>query len=300
MRQLSNEEIRKMKYLYTCERVSISKLRKVFKLQFDDIKKVLLENDVYVRTQRESRLTYQYDENYFSEIDTPDKAYWLGFIYADGFITKRANGSPVFGLTLADKEPLEKLNECLWSNKPIGKYKKTNSYSDKSTEYKLAFCSSKMVSNLEKWGCVENKTFKLKFPTFLSNELIPHFIRGYFDGDGSVFLHIQKVKDKEYAMLGSQFCGIKSFLIDLAKYIDAESCIYKDKRKETDCWRIQLESNIRSLKLYHYMYHNSGNMFLTRKRKKFEDFIKDRGSTTTISNPTYSDTEYKKLCYLED
>lgn len=113
MRKLSDEEIRKMKYLYTCERYSINKLRKVFKLQFEDIKKVLTDNGINVRTQRESRLTYQYDESYFSEIDTPDRAYWLGFIYADGFITKRVNGSTVFGLTLADREPLEKLNEYL-------------------------------------------------------------------------------------------------------------------------------------------------------------------------------------------
>lgn len=47
------------------------------------------------------------------------------------------------------------------------------------------------------------------------------------------------------------------------------------------------------------MYNNAGDMYLTRKRDKFENFIKDRGSTTTISNPTY-ESEYKKLCYIED
>jgi intein-encoded DNA endonuclease-like protein len=59
-----------------------------------------------------------------------------------------------------------------------------------------------MVADLEKWGCVENKTFKLNFPDFISEELIPHFIRGYFDGDGSVFLHKQKVNNLEYQSLG--------------------------------------------------------------------------------------------------
>jgi hypothetical protein len=62
---------------------------------------------------------------------------------------------------LGEKEPLENLNKCLESNKPIGEYKKVNSYSDKSIEYKLAFNSSKMVEDLERWGVVENKTFKL-------------------------------------------------------------------------------------------------------------------------------------------
>lgn len=300
MRQLNKQELNRLKHLYLYERQSINKLRKEFKLQFDAIKKILIESGIPVRTQRESRLTYQYNENYFSEINTHDKAYWLGFIYADGFITKKTNGSPVFGLTLGEKEPLEKLNSCLGSNKPIKEYKKTNSYSGNSVEYKLAFCSPKMVEDLERWGCVENKTFKLKFPTFLSEELMPHFIRGYFDGDGSVFLHIQKAHNKEYIMLGVQFCGIESFLRELAKHISAETCVYKDKRKSTDCWKIQLQSNVRSLELYHYMYHNAGNIYLSRKKDKFEDFIKDRGSTTTISNPTYVEPEYKSLCYIED
>lgn len=300
MRNLKEEEIREIVHLYTCDRLSINKIKKMFKLQFEDIKNLLIQNNIAVRNHRESRLTYTYNEDYFSEIDTPEKAYWLGFIYADGFITKKTNGSPVFGITLGEREPLDKLNKCLNSNKPIGIYKKVNSYSEKSIEYKLAFASSKMVSDLEKWGCIENKTFKLKFPTFLENNLIPHFIRGYFDGDGSVFLHVQKANYKEYIMLGTQFCGIKSFLEDLAKYINAETCIYKDRRKSTDCYRIQLESNIKSLKLYHYMYKNSSNLYLSRKKQKFDDFIKDRGSTTTISNPTYENVEYKKLCFIED
>lgn len=299
MRQLSSEEIQEIISLYQ-EGVSSSKLQKQFRLQYHDIKEILLAQGIQVRTHRESRIKYKRNENYFSQIDTPEKAYWLGFIYADGFITKRTNGNPVFGLTLGEKEPLENLNKCLESNKPIGEYKKVNSYSDKSIEYKLAFNSSKMVEDLERWGVVENKTFKLQFPTFLSESLIPHFVRGYFDGDGSVFLHIQKVNNKEYVMLGVQFAGIEQFLRQLATHINAENKVYRDNRKQTDCWKIQLQSNIECLKLYHYMYKDANNLFLSRKKNKFDDFIKDRGSTTTISNPIYGDAEYKKLCYIED
>ena len=80
-----------------------------------------------------------------------------------------------------------------------------------------------------------------------------------------------------------------------------EKCLYQDKRKETDCWRIQLNSNLRSLRLYHYMYKDCPDeIYLSRKREKFENFIKERGSETTIANPIYSDAEYKDLCYLED
>jgi mobile intron protein len=298
MRQLSLEEKLEIIKLYQ-EGSAANVLRKKFKLQFQDIKTVLTEYNITPRTHRESRKSYKYNENYFENIDTSEKAYWLGFIYADGFITRKTNGSAVFGLTLAEEEPLIKLNQCLESNKPIGKYKKVNSYNLNSIEYKLAFCSNKMVSDLEKHGCIERKTFKLKFPK-LNENLIPHFIRGYFDGDGSVFLHIQKANNTEYIMLGVTICGIKSFLDDLSKYIGFENCVYKDKRKKTDCYSIKLASNIRCLKLYHYLYNNAGNMYLSRKKDKFDNFIKDRGSTTTISNPIYNNSEYIKLCYIED
>nr|DAU84890.1 MAG TPA: endonuclease [Caudoviricetes sp.] len=298
MRQLSLEEKSEIIKLYQ-EGIAANTLKRKFKLQFQDIKTILTEYGITPRTHRESRKSYKYNENYFEHIDTPEKAYWLGFIYADGFITKKTNGNAVFGFTLAEEEPLIKLNQCLESNKPIGKYKKVNSYKSNSIEYKTAFCSNKMVSDLEKHGCVEGKTFKLKFPN-LDKNLIPHFIRGYFDGDGSVFLHTQKANNTKYTTLGVTICGIKSFLDDLSKYIGFENCVYKDKRKETDCYSIKLASNIRCLKFYHYLYNNANNMYLSRKKGKFDSFIKDRGSTTTISNPIYGNAEYKKLCYIED
>ena len=71
-------------------------------------------------------------------------------------------------------------------------------YSNKSYEYKLALNSDKLVSDIEKLGVVERKTLTLTFPN-LREDLIPHFIRGYFDGDGSVFLH--KGSRKEYSIL---------------------------------------------------------------------------------------------------
>lgn len=58
-------------------------------------------------------------------------------------------------------------------------------------------------------------------------------------------------------------------------------------------------SNIRSLELYHYMYKDCDDLYLSRKKEKFENFIKDKGSTTIITNPT-SSKEYIDLCYLED
>lgn len=184
----------------------------------------------------------------------------------------------------------------------IRQYTKTGGYKTESTEYKLTFCNDKVVSDLEKWGCVENKTFKLKFPEFLDKDLIPHFVRGYFDGDGSVFLYVQKTKTKDYVNLGITICGTESYLKEFAKACNLpENVVYKDKRKDTDCWSIKLASNLRCLTFYHFMYNDAGKLCLQRKRDKFEDFIKERGSTTIMDSLNREvNSEYLHLCYLED
>lgn len=244
---------------------------------------------------------YSLNENYFECLDSKDKAYFLGFIYADGFITKRSSGQNILGITLAESEPLDKFKKYIDCNKPIGIYKKTNSYSDKSVEHKLALVSNKLVSDIEKLGVIEQKTLVLTFPD-ISEELIPHFIRGYFDGDGSVFIHHDpRTKyDREY--LGISICGTKEFLEGLVKhldFLDENPCIYKEKRKETNCWNLKFASNIRSLNLYHYMYKDCDDLYLSRKKEIFENFIKERGSETIITNPT-NNKEYLNLCYVED
>ena len=205
-------------------------------------------------------------------------------------------------MTLAEIEPIDKFKKYIQTNKKVGYYKKTNSYSNKSYEYKLALNSDKLVSDIEKLGVIERKTLTLTFPN-IREDLIPHFIRGYFDGDGSVFLHKDSRKEYSYnEYLGINICGTKEFLVALTKhlpFLEEGQCIYKEKRRGTNCWNLKMISNIRSLELYHYMYKDCDDLYLSRKREKFENFIKDKGSTTIITNPT-SNKEYLNLCYLED
>lgn len=269
------------------------------------VRELLIQNDRKVPEPRKgcggAKRKYSLNENYFEELDSKDKAYFLGFIYADGFITKRSQGQDVLGLTLAETEPLDKFKKYIQTDKKYGVYKKKNSYHPGSIEYKLALISDKLVSDIEKLGVVEKKSLILKFPQ-IREDLIPHFIRGYFDGDGSVFLHKDSRPKYTNEYLGIDICGTNEFLNSITShldFIDTGSCIYKEKRKETNCWNIKFSSNIRSLSLYHYLYRDCDDLFLSRKRKIFEDFIKDKGSTTIITNPT-DNKDYLSLCYLED
>lgn len=298
MKKFTDEEIEQILLEYD-NGAYITHLNK--KYHTTKIRDLLIQNNRTVperqKKQGGSKRKYKFDENYFEQIDSKDKAYFLGFIYADGFITKRSTGQNLFGLTLAEIEPIDKLKHYMNCDKPVGYYKKTSSYSDKSYEYKFALTSNKLVSDLEKHGVIERKTLVLTFPN-LREDLIPHFIRGYFDGDGSVYLH---TPSERCSSLGINIYGTKEFLEDMVKnfkFMD-NPCIYKEKRKETNCWNFKVNSNIRSLSLYHYLYKDCDDLYLSRKKDKFENFIKERGSTTIIGSPT-NNREYLNLCYLED
>lgn len=95
-----------------------------------------------------------------------------------------------------------------------------------------------MVNDLEKLGCVSNKSLILKFPTKeqVPENLTSHFLRGYFDGDGSVFLseNSNGRTDVKYSRINVQLCGTFEFLDVVRSMFNLENCIYKEKRKESN------------------------------------------------------------------
>lgn len=114
-------------------------------------------------------------KNIFHIIDTEEKAYWLGFLYADGYVSKY-NQIEV-SLSLEDEEHLIKLKQFINTN--------TNIIKDEH-RCRLLFCSKELANDLAQLGCVNNKSLILQFPTEqqVPQELIRHFLRGYVDGDG--------------------------------------------------------------------------------------------------------------------
>lgn len=218
---------------------------------------------------------YTINEHFFDDINNEEKAYWLGFIFADGYITKRKNGQNIFAIKLSEIEPLQKISTAINSNKPIGVYISKSGYNKNKKYFQLSIISDHIVNTLEKLGCVQNKSLILKFPV-INSILIPHFIRGYFDGDGSVFYHTQKIKNKIYKYKGIHICGTYEFLNSIKielhnnKILNThEKCLYKEKRKKTNCWGLKLLSNKRTNKFLNYIYSNS-SICMERKYKYFE------------------------------
>jgi len=123
---------------------------------------------------------YSLDESFFDVVDTEEKAYILGFLYADG--CNDNNNSIKIELAEIDKEHLNKINKCFKSNAPIHERIPNKDSYTKNNSFVLKLNSKHMAKNAEKLGCMPNKTFKLDFPTEeqVPSHLIRHFIRRIF------------------------------------------------------------------------------------------------------------------------
>lgn len=142
-------------------------------------------------------------------------AYVLGFWFADGYMRKEKSYRIVF--SGKDEDILIKIREALDSNHPIRLNSRDNCYF-------ISFCSRKLYEDLTKLGGLRCKSKVINFPKVFK-KFLPDFIRGYFDGDGSVFfVKYIRTKDKRLTQeLRTNFTsGSRRFLNDLMKILHDE------------------------------------------------------------------------------
>lgn len=155
---------------------------------YDPSKEVEIKEKINEIDCLHKNIKYTINENYFDKIDTEEKAYILGFLYADGnnYLDKAQIS---MGLEERDKEILEKINKCMDYNKPLDfldlSNKTTFGYHYENM-YRLVIYNKYLSNVLNLRGMVPKKSLILEFPKWLNPHLYKHFIRGYFDGDGSV------------------------------------------------------------------------------------------------------------------
>lgn len=217
----------------------------------------------------------------FLDIWTPEMAYVLGYFAADGHMFKNKNGSCYMAFTSADQELLISVKEILGVANSIG----SHIFSNKKwkTKYVLQIGSKRIYERLLKLGFTPNKSLTLSFPDIPDN-VVSHFIRGYFDGDGcaSFAKRIRKNRKNVFKDLRIRFtCGSKPFLISIQNKLmlnagTGAGGLYK---KKGNCYDL-VYSNRNVVKLYRFMYSNPGLPFLKRKWQILNQGIKswDRSS----------------------
>ena len=203
------ERYEEIKDMYINQNISSSQIANIMGAKRYQINYILEKNGI-AKTFSEARREYGLDEHYFDKIDTPNKAYILGFLYADGY-NNDINHTIVLTLHEKDRDILEKIRKELKCEKPLYHISSINKNDGKPRELESLILASKHMSEtIKKWGLVPNKTFTLSFPEFLPDELISHFIRGYFDGDGCAWIganHNKNGKRMQVTIMSSMiFC----------------------------------------------------------------------------------------------
>ena len=197
--------------LYVQDKIPIYKIASMFKSTEKTISKVLKEHNIEVKR------VLQFDEHIFDSIDSEEKAYWLGFLWADGCVVsvnpEKPNYAIELGLSSKDRNHLVKYCNFLSLSEDRIKEKtcKPRKLIDKTTYVsRVQISSTHMWNTLVSYGMIPRKTYDERFPyehTFKDNSLIRHFIRGYFDGDGCLTWH-----NKEHTTPEVQLIGLEGFL----------------------------------------------------------------------------------------
>jgi hypothetical protein len=205
-------------------------------------------------------IKYKKNESYFDIIDDPTKSYWLGFLFADGY---NSNKSIILDLSRKDNDHLLKFSKLIFGCDNIKKYER------RGIEFsRLEIHSKKMCESLSTLGCVKNKTKILEFPK-IEKKYIRDFLRGYFDGDGSIYQ--KKVPTRSnYTKFTSSKLFINEIKSELESNFDDVSYFIEDESEEIKSLKIIGDPSI--LKLYFYLYEDS-LCFLERKKDKFESII---------------------------
>lgn len=255
---------------------SLTKVAKALNISVDSVSKYVKLFNINYNMGR--RPTYSCDHNFFKN-DSQESFYWAGFMAADGSLQKRKN-TKIIKLTLSSKDllHLEKFKLALNSNNPIKQYLVKPSKIVKNSCYccEMQIISKTIFDDLNRFNIVPNKTKIYDMPDWLTNHpMANHFMRGYFDGDGTIttcgLAKNRKILQGSFSILGNQefIIKYKQLLMRAAAVNDVK--IEERKLKNNKIYKLSYAGNANIRKIYNFLY-NGTKIHLDRKQVKMKQF----------------------------
>ena len=245
--------------LYVEEKMSINKMTQKFGIHYNTVKKILTEFNIPLRTRSESHFKDERETSIFKTIDTEEKAYWLGFLAADGCI---CGNYIIIALQYKDRNHLVKFqNFTKATSVKIQNYDKLDTKGIKRKYSRFAFASKEMAQDLRSHGIVENKSLILQPPS-IPEKFEMDWIRGFFDGDGGLSYSEKNNRWQSYAN------STKEVLYWICKKLELNTKPFPQKHhgKFDNVWRIHFNGRINVYKAWNKIYdQDEATIYLERK-----------------------------------
>ena len=244
------------KYFIDNKELSITELAKEINIDRHTLTEILKRNNSY-----EDRYKRNVDIDFFEKIDTEEKAYWFGFISADGHIGKNRNSIKIT-LALKDKKHVEKFKKSIKSEHSIV-IRKHEAFNNVFEAAEIVINNKKIHSDLYNLGLRNLKVNHL-LPKDVPDELMHHYLRGLYDGDGWFTL---TPRSREIG-IGMNRPILEFFDKQIVKFLKIKSRPVKEY-KSISRYRVAHKDDIK--KILDWFYEDA-TVYLDRKYEKYKEF----------------------------
>lgn len=267
--ELTEKEIDIIIEDYFTRSCKVSDLTTKYKLTTRTMSQIFKERGI--KSRRKNR--YMLNEAYFKECDTERKAYWLGYLYADGFIGDEHYNNIVFSQKESDGYVIEQFAKDIeFTGKLRISHPGKGTFKNGEPQLVINFSSPQMAADLKRLNMLPKKSMTMELLPPIAPELMRHFIRGYFDGDGSIYGSIRGYyKNHKYHSYQWNIIGTLPFNLKIASMLPVSSSMHDSHTPEMKY--LTISSNKKIKKLYHYLY-DGATFYLKRKHDIFEKAIR--------------------------
>lgn len=247
---------------------SVRALSLQYNYKYDRIYRLIKKANIQIRGNDFNSKKYHNNSHVFDVIDTEEKAYWLGFLYADGCVLGTKNLRLQLALQISDIEHLKLFQSFMQANNPVCIYNNNH-----NNQYcRIIIIDNYLCEQLVQKGCYQNKTGCITYPCGLDEQLHRHFIRGYVDGNGCITYYKVKANPNRLAF-ALKIDSTKEMLFEFNKLLPTKNNkeipkLYKRRNNDVNDYSLEYGGNKQVLKLLDYLYDNS-SIYLQRKYERY-------------------------------